>query len=250
MKQVVCITGVAGGIGSATANIFARNGWYVVGVDCVSKSFLNSEVEHYIRADIGDAEAIKTVFGEISQLVGRLDALVNNAAVQLVKPIVDTEPDEWDSLMKVNVRAPYLAIKYGYPLLRINGGSIVNVSSIHALATSDSMAAYAASKAALVAITRAAAIELALHNIRVNAVLPGAIDTEMLRAGLARYPEKDKSFETRLKSLGARHVIGRIGQPEEIGEAILFLANDRGASFITGQTLIVDGGALARLSTE
>jgi len=250
MKKVVCITGVAGGIGSATTDIFLKDGWYVVGVDRVAKSSLTNRVEHYICADIGDPEAIKTVFEEISQRVDRLDALVNNAAVQLVKSIVDTEPVEWDAVMGVNVRGPYLMIKHGYPLLSRKGGSIVNVSSIHALATSHSMGAYAASKAALVALTRTAAIELASKNIRVNAVLPGAIDTEMLHAGLVRNHEEDNNFVARLKSLGAKHAIGRIGQPEEVGDIILFLASDRRSSFITGQSLVVDGGALARLSTE
>lgn len=250
MKKVVCITGVAGGIGSATADIFAQAGWYVVGVDCITKPSLADGVEHYICADISDPEAIKAVFGEISQRVGRLDALINNAAVQLVKSLVDTEPGEWDILMGVNVRGPYLTIKHGFPLLSRNGGAIVNVSSVHAIATSNNMAAYAASKAALVALTRAAAIELASNNIRVNAVLPGAIDTDMLRAGVVRNHEKDNSFETRFESLGKKHPIGRIGRPEEVGEIILFLANDRGSSFITGQSLVVDGGAIARLSTE
>jgi len=250
MKKVVCITGVAGGIGSATADIFARSGWCVVGVDCIAKPSLADGVEHYICTDISDPEAIKAMFDEISQRVGRLDALINNAAVQLVRSLVDTEPDEWDMLMGVNVRGPYLTIKYGFPLLSRQGGSIVNVSSVHAIATSKSMAAYAASKAALAALTRAAAIELASNNIRVNAVLPGAIDTDMLRAGLVRKHEKDNDFETRLDSLGKKHAIGRIGRPGEVGEIILFLSNDRGSSFITGQSLVVDGGAIARLSTE
>jgi len=250
MKKIVCITGVAGGIGSATADIFAQAGWRVVGVDCVAKPSLAHGVEHYICADIGDPQAIKAIFDEIYQSVGRLDALVNNAAVQLVKSIVDTEPREWDILMGVNVRGPYLTIKYGFPLLRRHGGSIVNVSSVHAIATSNQMGAYAASKAALVSLTRSAAIELASYNIRVNAVLPGAIDTDMLRAGLVRNHAKQKSLESRLASLSKKHAVGRVGRREEVGEVILFLADERGSSFITGQSLVVDGGAIARLSTE
>ena len=141
-------------------------------------------------------------------------------------------------------------IKHGVSLLRSQGGSIVNVSSVHAIATSPGMAAYAASKGALMALTRAAAIELASENIRVNAVLPGAIDTDMLRAGLVRNHEKNVSFQKRLDSLSKKHVIGRIGQPQEVGEMVLFLANDRGSSFITGQSIVIDGGATIRLSTE
>lgn len=250
MKNVVCITGVAGGIGSATADLFAQAGWYVVGVDCIANPPLADGVGRYIQADIIYPKAIEKIFGEISQLVGSLDALVNNAAVQIVKSLVEMEPEEWDMLMAVNVRGAYLMIKHGFPLLRRNGGAIVNVSSVHAIATSECMAAYAASKAALTAMTRSAAIELASQNIRVNAVLPGAIDTDMLRAGLIRNLAEGNSIKERINSLGNKHAVGRIGQPEEVAELILFLAKGRGSSFITGQTFVVDGGAIARLSTE
>ena len=120
---------------------------------------------------------------------------------------------------------------------------------MHAIATSSNIAAYAASKGALLALTRAMAIELAPDNIRVNAVLPGAVDTPMLRAGLNRENTQDHNIEISMRNLEKKHVIGRVGQPEEIGQTILFLA-DCQSSFITGQSIIVDGGATARLSTE
>ena len=151
--------------------------------------------------------------------------------------------------MATNVRSVYLAVRHAYPLMHSLGGSIVNVSSVHAIATSSNIAAYAASKGALVALTRAMAIELAPDNIRVNAVLPGAVDTPMLRAGLNREHIQDSNTEVLMHELGKKHVIGRVGQPEEIGQTILFLA-DCQSSFITGQSIIVDGGATARLSTE
>jgi NAD(P)-dependent dehydrogenase (short-subunit alcohol dehydrogenase family) len=134
--------------------------------------------------------------------------------------------------------------------MRKCGGAIVNVSSVHALATSKNIAAYAASKGALLAFTRATAIELAPDNIRVNAVLPGAVDTPMLRAGLNRGHVKMGNIEDSVCELGKKHVLGRIGLPEEIGQTILFLADDERSSFITGHGLIVDGGAIAKLSTE
>ena len=250
MAKVVCITGVAGGIGRATARIFARSDWHVVGVDCIAKPSLIDGVEHYIRADISDPEATKTIFGEISRQIGRLDALINNAAVQVVKSLVDTEPDDWDMVMGVNVRGAYLAIKHAFPLLRRQGGGIINVSSVHAIATSRNMAAYATSKGALVALTRAAAIELAPNHIRVNAVLPGAVDTKMLKAGLSRGGLSGENTNNLKQSLGLKHALGRIGKPDEIGETILFLADNRRSAFITGQSFIVDGGATTRLSTE
>jgi glucose 1-dehydrogenase len=126
----------------------------------------------------------------------------------------------------------------------------VNVSSVHAVATSADIAAYAASKGASQALTRAMALEFARDGIRVNAILPGAVDTPMLHAGLMRGHVQGASVEERMADLGRRTVMGRVGKPEEIARAILFLADSEQSSFMTGQSMIVDGGATARLSTE
>lgn len=249
MNRVALITGAAGGIGAATAKVFKERGWYTVGTDRISPKNMNF-VDRFVRADIANPQEIQSVFEHLQNQEGRLDALINNAAVQLVKPLVQTEPDEWDKVMAVNVRAAYLTMKYAYPLLKENHGSIINVSSVHAVATSENMAAYVTSKGALVALTRAAALELAVDKIRVNAVLPGAIDTGMLRSGLSRNHLSGNSIKERLKSLGLKHAVKRIGKPAEIGEIILFLAESDKSAFITGQSLIIDGGATARLSTE
>jgi NAD(P)-dependent dehydrogenase (short-subunit alcohol dehydrogenase family) len=180
----------------------------------------------------------------------RIDALVNNAAIQICKPLIETTPEEWDSVMAVNVRSVYLAVRYMHPFMQGHDGAIVIVSSVHALATSANIAAYAASKGALAALTRALAIELSPDRLRVNAILPGAVDTPMLREGLGRGHVKGEKMADLMEQLGAKHLIGRVGRPEEIAEAILFLADSDYSSFITGQALIVDGGATARLSTE
>ena len=249
MKRVVLITGVAGGIGHATATVFAEAGWRVVGVDRRQVGDLTG-VEHFIQADISDPESPEYIFGEVTANEGRLDALVNNAAVQVCKPLVETTPEEWDITMASNLRSVFLSIRQAYPLLKQQGGAIVNVSSVHAVATSKGVAAYATSKGAIMAMTRAVALELAADNIRVNAVLPGAIDTPMLHAGLSRGHIEGGSLDELVRGLGHKHVMGRVGQPEEIGRAILFLADGKQSSFMTGQSLIVDGGATARLSTE
>lgn len=250
MKRVVCITGVAGGIGSATARVFSAAGWAVVGVDRQPRDG-QAGVDRYLSADIAAPGADETIFQQVADTFGRLDVLVNNAAVQVCKPLVETTPDEWDEVMNSNLRAVYLAIRQAHPLLKASGnGAIVNISSVHAIQTSSNIAAYAASKGALLALTRALAIELAPDNIRVNAVLPGAVDTHMLRAGLGRGHAAGDTIDERVLALGARHIVGRIGQPEEIAQAILFLADSERASFVTGQALVVDGGATARLSTE
>jgi NAD(P)-dependent dehydrogenase (short-subunit alcohol dehydrogenase family) len=143
-----------------------------------------------------------------------------------------------------------LLAKVTYPLLKKAQGAVVNVSSVHALATSADIAAYAASKGGLVALTRAMAIELAPDNIRVNALLPGAVDTPMLRDGLSRGHVSGGSIDERLADLGAKIVMERVGRPDEIAQAIYFLANNELSSYMTGQVLTVDGGATARLSTE
>jgi NAD(P)-dependent dehydrogenase (short-subunit alcohol dehydrogenase family) len=249
-KRSVLITGVAGGIGGATARVFAAAGWHVVGVDRRLVEQLPA-VDHLIQADISEPDAPEYIFTQVVENEGQLDALVNNAAVQICKPLVETTPEEWDITMASNIRSVYLSIRQAYPLLKAHGGgAIVNVSSVHAVATSVGIAAYAASKGALLALTRAVALELAPDHIRVNAVLPGAIDTPMLHAGLSRGHVEGSNVEELVRGLGKKHVLGRVGQPEEIGQAILFLADNKQSSFMTGQALVVDGGATARLSTE
>lgn len=249
MKKVVLITGVAGGIGRAVARKFHEENWYVIGVDRRPNTD-SVVVNHFIQADIADVDASQQIFAQVTEQVGRLDSLVNNAAVQIVKPLVETTHEEWDMVMSSNLRSVYLAVKNAHKLLRESAGTIINVSSVHAIATSANIAAYAASKGALSALTRALAIELTKDRIRVNAVLPGAVDTPMLRAGLQRGHLSGKDDYELVKALGMRHVIGRVGKPYEVAQAVWFLADDERSSFITGQELIVDGGATIRLSTE
>jgi NAD(P)-dependent dehydrogenase (short-subunit alcohol dehydrogenase family) len=249
MKQIVLITGAAGGIGMATVKVFSDAGWYTIGVD----RFKPDDVGYtdlFIKTDLSNPESARSTFENLQKQEGRLDALINNAAVQLVKPLTETKPAEWDNVMAHNVRTAFLSIKYVYPLMCNQGGSIINISSVHAVATSENLAAYVTSKGALVALTRAAALELTHANIRVNAILPGAIDTKMLRSGLSRDHVAGDTIEKRLELLGRKHALGRVGKPQEIGETALFLADNRKSSFMTGQTIIVDGGATARLSTE
>ncbi|EAW35606.1 SDR family NAD(P)-dependent oxidoreductase [Lyngbya sp. PCC 8106] len=250
MKQVVLITGVLGGIGSATAELFHNNGWSVVGVDCGEVSDQVGGVDFYIRADVSDPLAWESIANQLSGRIENLNAIVNNAAIQVCKPLVETTPEEWDRVMAVNVRSVYLAVRQLYPFMQQQGGAIVNVSSVHAIATSANIAAYAASKGAMLALTRALAIELAGDQIRVNAVLPGAVETPMLYAGLSRGHLQGEGVAELVEQLGSKHVIGRVGQPGEIAEAIYFLADGGRSGFMTGQSLVVDGGATARLSTE
>jgi NAD(P)-dependent dehydrogenase (short-subunit alcohol dehydrogenase family) len=249
LKRTAVITGVAGGIGSATAEVFSAAGWRVVGIDRRKPGRTLCGVETFIEADISEPDALGRMYEQIGKAAGDIAALINNAAIQVCKPIIETSVEEWDAVMASNIRSVFLGVKAAYPLLS-SGGAIVNVSSVHALATSPNIAAYAASKGALLAFTRALALEFADRGIRVNAVLPGAVHTQMLLAGLERGHVGGSRADELVSALGAKHVLGRVGSPHEIGEAILFLADSSRSSFVTGQALVVDGGALARLSTE
>jgi glucose 1-dehydrogenase len=250
-SRTALVTGAAGGIGRATVQLFAEKGWRVIGVDRApfGDSFPDNGL--FIQSDISVGENLDTIFQQAQAYTGSLNSLVNNAAVQVAKPLLETSVADWDAVMASNLRSVFLGIKLAHPLFKTaGGGAIVNVSSVHAVATSANIAAYAASKGGLLALTRAIAIEFAPDDIRCNAVLPGAVDTPMLRAGLGRGHVGGDDILERLDNLARKTVNGRVGLPEEIAHAIYFLADDSQSSFMTGQALIIDGGATARLSTE
>ena len=249
MKRLALISGAANGIGAATTELFAADGWEVVAVDKIEKAEVPQGASYW-RVDLADPADVEDLFDRLTSNTTRLDALINNAAIQLNKPMLETTNEEWERVQATNVQTIFAGSKLAHPLLREAGGAIVNVSSVHALATSVNVAAYAASKGSVLALTRAMALEFAAGGVRVNAVMPGAIDTEMLRAGLDRSHLSGDSLEAKLKALGARIALGRVGRPEEIARTILFLADSEQSSYITGAALVVDGGALARLSTE
>jgi len=250
-QRTVLVTGAAGGIGRATVELFSHQGWRVI---CVDRTAFTEPFPYngiFIQSDISIGQNMSIIFEQVHDFSDHLNALINNAAVQVAKPILETSVDDWDEVMASNLRSVFLGIKLAHPLLKAaGGGAIVNVSSVHAVATSANIAAYAASKGGLLALTRAVAIEFASDNIRCNAILPGAVDTPMLRAGLKRGHVNGTDITERLDNLARKTVNGRVGQPEEIAHAIYFLADETQSSFMTGQALIVDGGATARLSTE
>jgi len=249
--RILLITGAAGGIGRATVSVFTEKGWKVIGVDRAPEYDGFPEDGLYIQADISLPEEIEAIYQHVFAFTDTLDAVINNAAVQIAKPLLETSAEEWDLVMASNLRSVFLGAQLAHPLLKAQGGgAIVNVSSVHAVATSADIASYAASKGGLLALTRAMAIEFASDEIRVNAILPGAVDTPMLRAGLNRGHAGDGSMLDRLENLARKTVNGRVGQPEEIARAIYFLADNSQSSYMTGQAMIVDGGATARLSTE
>ena len=247
-KRTIIITGVSGGIGNACANLFFRNDWQVIGTDVKGEKI--KSIDTFIQVDSSRQEAIKKAYDDIKKQFGHIDALVNNAAIQIYKPFIETSLEEWDSIMASNLRSVYLNTRYAYPLLKQEGGAIVNISSVHALATSPNVAAYAASKGAISALSRGLALEFSKDRIRVNTLLPGAVDTPMLRYGLNNNTATDSSIEEKLNALEKKIPMGRVGRPEEIAKMVLFLADGNNSSYVTGQEFVVDGGVTARLSSE
>ena len=238
--RLVVITGVGGGIGAATASAFAGAGWTVAGLGLSSTA--PAGLGRHASIDLAGPD-VEAELGTFLGGLPRIDALVNNAALQIVKPLVETTTEEWDRMQAVNLRGAFLAMRLAHAQLRRSRGTVVNVASVHALATSPGLAGYAASKGGLVALTRAAALELAPDGIRVNAVIPGAVDTAMLRAGAARFGDAG------MARVAEGVPLGRVAEPDEVARAIVFLAGPDSA-YVTGATLTVDGGVLAALSSE
>lgn len=238
--KTAIVTGSAGGIGKAICKLFLREGYRVIGVDLVR---VNKPAYDFIQYDISSLcnknASNDDFYHEVETLIGRrLDVLVNNAALQVVKPAEKLTIADWQSTLNTNLLAPFLLVKRFLPMLRKAKGSIVNMASIHAQLTKANFAAYSTSKGALVSLTRALALDLA-PEVRVNAVLPAATDTAMLREGF-------KGNKKGLKVLGDYHPLKRIARPEEIAEVVLFLAGQK-AGFITGTTVDVAGGIEACL---
>ncbi|MBD0291066.1 MAG: SDR family oxidoreductase [Thermoleophilia bacterium] len=241
--RVVVVTGAATGIGAASARAFAAEGAHVTILD------VNDEGER-VASEIGgrfrhvDVTAEPAVRGAIEDVVaerGRLDVMHANAGIEWTKTIADTELAEWRRVIDVNLTGVYLACRYAFlQMLAQERGAIVITSSPHALITSPDSGAYAASKGGVSALMRALALEGATRGVRVNAVLPGAIDTPMVR----REAQVSSDPEEQLRRFGLIHPMARIGRPEEVAEGVLFLASEA-ASFVTGTSLAVDGGLMA-----
>ena len=245
--KVVVVTGAGAGIGRATALAFAAEGLKVVVAD-LDVSGGEGTVE-LIRAAGGTAVFVPcnvTLEADVKQLMaqtistyGRLDYAFNNAGIEIEQGrLADGTQDEFDAIMGVNVKGVWLCMKYQLPLLLAQGGgAIVNTASVAGLGAAPKMSIYSASKHAVIGLTKSAAIEYAKKGIRVNAVCPAVIDTDMFRRAYEADPKK-------AEYAAAIHPVGRIGKVEEVASAVLYLCSDD-AAFTTGHALAVDGGALA-----
>jgi NAD(P)-dependent dehydrogenase (short-subunit alcohol dehydrogenase family) len=246
--KVAIVTGAASGIGKATAILFAQEEAAVVLVDISdSGREVAGEISKkggralFVRADVTHAADCRAAVERTIEEFGRVDILFNNAGIIRRASVLDTTEEEWDRVMAVNVKSIFLMSKAAIPaMVRAGGGTIVNTGSGWGLSGGRSAASYCASKGAVVNLTRAMALDHADDHVRVNCVCPGDTDTPMLREEARQLGQDPMAF---LKGSATRP-LGRMGRPEEIARAVLFLASDA-ASFVTGTALVVDGGELA-----
>lgn len=243
-NKVVLITGGTRGIGFATACLFAAEGARAVIVGRNEDQTTEAALQVPGRGQAGDVSRpadCERIVAWTLERSGHLDVLVNCAGVIFRNRTVEaTSEEEWDQTFDVNVKGTFLMCKYALPALREAKGCIVNVSSYVGLVGFAGASAYAASKAAILNLTRSMALDHAKEGIRVNAVCPGSVDTEMIHAAWQQFGDVEQAR----KVWSEKHPLRRIATPEEVGRAILFLASEE-ASFITGAALPVDGGITA-----
>ena len=244
-NRVALITGGNRGIGLATAKLFAKEGARVVLFardqakgESEAKSIDNA---NFIQGDVTKVEDCRRAVDESIKTFGGVDVLVNCAGVIYRNRTVEqTTEDEWDATFDVNVKGTFLMCKHAMPALRKRNGCVVNLSSYVGMVGFRGASAYAASKAAIINLTRSMALDHAREGVRVNAVCPGSVDTEMIHTAWKNFGDVEEAQ----RLWAEKHPLGRIAQPDEVAQAILFLASDE-ASFITGTALAVDGGILA-----
>ena len=244
-ENVAVITGASSGIGRATAMIFAANGWRVVAFarnesDLTSLREDTNDTDGSVRIHVGDVTETSQVDRLVSETVdnyGRIDVLVNAAGIIKSGNIEDTTLADWDNMMNINLRSAFYLMQKCVPHLALTKGNVVNVSSVTGTRAFPNVLAYCVSKAATDQLTRCTALELAPKGIRVNAVNPGVVITNLHKRG-GMSPEAYDRFVDNAKNT---HPIGRPGRPEEVADLIYYLASEK-ASWITGATYEIDGG--------
>jgi NAD(P)-dependent dehydrogenase (short-subunit alcohol dehydrogenase family) len=238
-RRVAIVTGGAGGIGTALVGVLCDHGYEVASLDIAQGSVPGAAIN--LLADVSSAPSVDEAVATVLDRYGRVDVVINNAAILSTQSIEQIDEAEWDRVMAVNVKSAFLMSRATIPALRSGGGgSIVNVSSVHGVAAMPTSAAYAASKGALIALSRQMAVDYADDKIRVNSVVVGRVRTPMSEAHTAAMNRDPQSVPRLFGELG------RAAAPVEVARAIAFLVSSE-ASFITGSSFVLDGGLLARL---
>jgi len=250
-SRVALVTGGARGIGRAIAASFQKEGACVFILDCDAATGQKTAEElsaqnpsgpvKFVAADLQDPAAIQDAVDQMRKFHDRVDILVNNAGIEFEKSIETLSINDWDLVMNVNLRGAFLLTKELLTLFPESGASIVNISSIHSTHAFPDSIPYACSKAAMLALTRNLALELASRHIRVNCICPGYIDTRLWE----HYLQNSTNPAEIARQTTALHPLGRRGVPEDIAETAVFLASDS-SSFITGTDIVIDGGLTIR----
>lgn len=244
--KVALVTGGAMGMGKSHSELLAAEGAnvFVCDIDVEKGKEVVEEIRRqggnaeFLRLDVSNEADWSAAIKSVKEKAGRLDVLVNNAGILVLKPVHETSNEEWDRVFDINVRGTFLGIREAVPLMRESGGgSIINISSIYGIVGAPNSGAYIASKGAVRLMTKSCAVDLAEFDIRVNSVHPGVIDTPMTKDLL----HVDEA--TRQSLLGPT-LMNRPSKPEEISKAVLFLASDE-SSFVHGAEIVVDGGYTA-----